>query len=148
MIEEKFVVEMRDLQKQKATPQTVRGMEVSSLSTENIRKNEVEKLLEHIRVRNITFGGLAVYMLLFTFLPWMLSPLSDTISSWGLGIQGIILTLIMLGINVLLDYFALKSPWLQNRALTQMLQVYALICMLITIVLLNQLPEDLFSLAP
>ena len=148
MIEEKFAVEMRDLQKQKSTPQTVRGMEVSSLSTENIRKNEVEKQLEHIRIRNITFGGLAAYMLLFTFLPWMLTPLGETISSWGLGLQSILVTIIMLGINILLHHYIPKSPWLQNRALTQMLQVYALICMLITIVLLNQLPEDLFSLAP
>ena len=123
-------------------------MEVSSLSTENIRKNEVEKQLEHIRIRNITFGGLAAYMLLFTFLPWMLTPLGETISSWGLGLQSILVTIIMLGINILLHHYIPKSPWLQNRALTQMLQVYALICMLITVVLLNQLPEDLFSLAP
>ena len=58
------------------------------------------------------------------------------------------ITLIMLGINCLLRRFSTKSPLLQNRGLAQMLQVYALICMMIALVLLNNIPEDLFTLAP
>ena len=148
MVEEKFVVDMKDLKKQKETPQTVRGMEISSLSAENMRRNKAEKQMEDIRIRQITLGALAAYMIFFTFLSPLLKPFAAAIAACGLGMQAIVTTLIMLGINHLLHRFSGRAPLLQNRALTQMLQVYALICMIIAIVLLNNVPEDLFALAP
>ena len=147
MVEEKFIVDMKDKQRQKEIPQTVRGMEISSLSEENMKRTKAEKILEDIRIRNITIVGLSIYMLFFTFLSWILSPFGSEIASCGLGIQAFSVTLIMLGINWLIHHFEAQAPLLQNRGLTQMLQAYAFFCMLICLIIINEIPEDLFILA-
>ena len=95
----------------------------------------------------IAAGGIAVYLLFFALLYPMLEPVEKNIRAMGLGIQAIVTTFLMLGINSALHLLGPKFPLLQNKALTQMLQVYAFICILIVLVSLNNLPEGIFSLA-
>ncbi len=147
MVEEKFIVDMKDKQRQKETPQMIRGLEVSALSEENMKRTKQEKLLADIRTRNITIGLISLYMLFFTFLSWILQPLSEFISSCGFGLQAFSITLIMLGIHFLIKKYSPISPLLQNKGLTQMLQAYAFFCMIICLIIINEVPADLFTLA-
>lgn len=145
--EERFKGTLNDIRRQKETPQMVRGMEISSLSVENLKKNKQEKALENHKIKNISIGAIIIYMLFFTFLYKILEPLNDVILSMGMGIQTIITTFVMLGINKLVHLYGSKLPMLQNKALTQMLQVYALICIIIALVSLNDIPTNLLDLA-
>lgn len=145
--EERFKETLSDIKKQRETPQMVRGMEVSSLSVENLKKNKAEKKIEDIRLKNISIAFIAVYMVVFTFLFKILEGAENFIREAGLGIQAIITTFVMLGINTLLHKYAEKLPIFQNRAVTQMLQVYALICIIIALVSINNIPQGLLSLS-
>ena len=148
MIEEKFFVDMNDIKKQKETPQKVRGMDIREISVEQMQKNKREKILEEDKIKKITLGGLLAYMLFFTFLSQILMPFADKIRSFGLGIQAILITLFMVGINFVLKKYQNKYPLLQNKALSQMLKAYALFCMIIAFVFLNPIPSGLLDLAP
>lgn len=145
--EERFKETLLGVKKQRETPQMVRGMEISSLSVENLRKNKEEKKIEDTRIRHISYAAIAVYMMFFTFLFKILSPIESLVKEAGLGIQAIITTFVMLGINKALHLGAKKSDLLQNKALTQMLQVYALICTIIALVTIDQIPKGLLELA-
>ena len=145
--EEKFRETLNNVRKQRETPQMVRGMEVASLSVENLKKNKEEKKQEDIKLKHIFWGSAALYMLLFTFLFKILEPAKKIIKDAGLGIQAICITLVMLGINKLFAGYRDKLPMLNNRAITQMLQVYALICIIIALVFINDMPQGLLSLA-
>jgi len=147
MIEEKFTVDMKDKLRQMETPRMVRGMTVSSLSEANMKRTKAEKILKNIRIRNFSILVISFYMLFFTFLSWILNPFTAVIASCGLGIQSFMLTLIMLGIHWLMNKFKSQIPILQNNGITQMLQAYAFFCMLICLIIINDIPDDLFTLA-
>lgn len=99
MAEERFKETLLDVKKQRETPQMVRGMEISSLSVENLRRNKEEKKIEDIRMQHISYAVITVYMLFFTFLFKILSGIEETVREAGLGIQAILTTFVMLGIN-------------------------------------------------
>lgn len=146
MAEERFKETLQDVKKQRETPQMIRGMEVSSLSVESIQKNKKEKKIEDTKLQNISFGIIVVYMLFFTFLFKLLSEIEVSIRAAGIGMQAIVTTFVMLGINQLFHKYGEKLPLFQNKALTQMLQVYALICIIIAIVSINDIPKGLLEL--
>ena len=139
---------MNDIKKQKETPQTVRGMAISDLSVEKLKQSKAEKLIEDEKIKHITWAGIAVYMLFFTFLSQLLKPAAETVTNLGLGIQAIVTTFVMMGINAFFRCYNSKFPLLKNRALTQMLQAYALLCIVIALVSVNNLPPGLLELAP
>ena len=148
MIDEKFSLDMSDIKKQKETPQKIRGMELAELSVEHLQKNKEEKIIEDNKIQKITYAGIALYMLFFTFLSQILQPHAESIADFGLGLQAIVTTFVMMGINHILRHYCDKFPLLKNRALTQMLQAYALLCIVIALVSINNLPSGLLQLAP
>ncbi len=46
-----------------------------------------------------------------------------------------------------LESYRDRMPLFQNKALTQMLQVYALICMIIALVTIDHIPQGLLELS-
>ena len=138
---------MSDLRKQKTTPETVRGLEVESLKAENLEKNKKEKLAFDNKMQLISGAALVIYMLFFAFLYKLLLPAADQILQMGIGLQAIVVTLTMLGINSLFKKYYELLPILKNRTITQMLQVYALICIIIALVSINDIPKNLLDLA-
>lgn len=147
MVEEKFYHDLSDIKKQKETPEMVRGMEVESLKAENIEKDKLEKLAFNNKMQIISGVFLAFYMLFFAFLYKILLPISEAVLSIGLGLQAIIVTLIMLGLNHIFKKYYDVLPVLKSRGMQQMLQVYALICIIIALVSINDIPKNLFDLA-
>ena len=95
----------------------------------------------------ISYAALTAYMLFFAFLYKILTPMAEQILSIGLGLQAIIVTLIMLGINYAINKYYDYLPILKNRAIMQMIQVYALICIIIALVSINDIPQNLLDLA-
>lgn len=147
MIEEKFYHDLSDIKKQKETPEMVRGMEVESLKAENIEKDKQEKLAFNNKMQIVSGGFLIVYMLFFALLYKILLPVSSAVLSAGLGLQAIIVTLIMFGLNHAFKKYYDVLPALRNRAIQQMLQAYALICIIVALVSINDIPKNLLDLA-
>ena len=104
-------------------------------------------MIEDIRMQHISYAVITVYMLFFTFLFKILSGIEETVREAGLGIQAILTTFVMLGINKALHKYRDRMPLFQNKALTQMLQVYALICMIIALVTIDHIPQGLLELS-
>ena len=75
-------------------------------------------------------------------------PFSQDLQEIGLGIQALVATVILSGIHYGFKKYDFIFKALRSTILRDMLQVYALIWLLITIVLVNDLPQDLFTLAP
>ena len=99
-------------------------------------------------MQQLGWGIMALYMLFFAFLFKMLQPFADAIKEIGLGVQAIITTLALLGIHQLFHKFEQDVPLLQNKTIIDMLQVYALICTIIALVSVNDIPKNLLDLAP
>ena len=128
--EDKFLHEMKNIKKQKQTPEKIRGIEIGNLSQEKI-----------------SLFATIVYMLFFGFLYKLLLPIENAITSIGIGAQAIIATLMLFGIHKLINKYKLMIPLLQNKSFTDMLQVYALICTIIALVSINNIPNNLLELA-
>ncbi len=147
MIEDKFYRRLNDIKKQKETPETLRGFELSALSSESIKKvKEAEQALQ-ARQQKIGWGVVAAYLVFFAFLYKILRLFDDEIIALGLGIQAILTTLLMLGINRLFRKYENQLPLFKQKSLTDMLQVYALICIIIALVSINDIPKNLLNLA-
>ena len=142
--EERLKGTLVHVQKQKETPQMLRGMEVSSLSVENFEKNKAEKLSEAQKIKNFTIAGIICYLIFFAALFKIVGSVGSWLKDIGFGMQAVLITLTMFGINRFIKHFKDRLPLLQNRALTQMLQVYAFICILIALLFLNEFPDGLF----
>lgn len=148
IMEEKFVRDMNDLRRQRQTPETIRGIEVSKLSLENVRKDKEEKAAQDTKMQKISWAIVAVYMLFFTFLPALLQYSKAVVLNLNLGIQAIITTFIMVLINRFFRKYGDVFPVFKNKTLTDMLQVYAFICIVIALVSINDIPKNLLDLAP
>ena len=148
MMEEKFTHDMSDIRRQLHTPEKIRGIEVSKLSFENMQKDKKEKAALNTKMQKISWAIIGLYMLFFTFLSPMLKMGSSFFSNISLGIQGIVTTCIMILINRSFHKYSNIFPIFKNKSITDMLQVYALICIIIALVSVNDIPENLLDLAP
>ena len=148
MVEDKFKGTLSDIKKQKESPQTIRGMELEKLKTENVRRDKEEKLARDKKLTYISLSAAILFMVFFAFLYKLLEPWQATITSAGVGIQGIAVVAVMMLINHVFRRYCERLPILKNRAVAQMLQVYALICIIVALVPINQIPLDLLALAP
>lgn len=147
IVEDKFSHDMRDIKKQRETPEKLRGIEVSALSTESVKKNKQQKQAQDTKLLKISAAVIAVYMLLFTFLFKILQNFAEDITTFGLGLQAIVTTFIMIFINRMFHKYENRLPLFKNKGLTDMLQVYALICIIIALVSINDIPKNLLDLA-
>ena len=66
----------------------------------------------------------------------------------GIGTQTILATFTLVAINKIIHKYQKDAPILQNKSITDMLQVYALICMIIALVSTNEISYNLLELAP
>ena len=73
MVEDKFKGTLSDIKKQKESPQTIRGMELEELKTENVRRDKEEKLA---RDKKLTYISLSAAILFMVFLPFYINCLN------------------------------------------------------------------------
>ena len=99
-------------------------------------------------MQRIFYGICVFYLIFFAFLSKLLMPLQSIIQTIGLGAQFLIMIGLLVGLNRLFKKYSGVFALLKNKIISDMLQVYAFIWLLISIVLINDLPRNLFELAP
>ena len=146
-VESKFYKDLSNIKQQKQTPEKIRGIEVTQLSTEKIQAEKEKKHHQNIKRQRMFIIGVVGYLSFFAFLIKMLNPIKDSIKEISIGFQGLIIIFILLFLRKLLNIGAKKFEQLKNKVICETLLVYSFIWMLIALVLLNELPKNLFSLA-
>ena len=146
MIKDKFKMQMDSYKKQKEEPQTVRGMDVKKLATENIvqKKQNQEQIDKFLHYGYYAF--LALFFTFFTFLYKILAPLHGLLQEIGIFAQLILIVLGVSGITMILNRLPQYFPQTKNQSLVSMLRIYAIICLIITFIALNGLSFDIFKL--
>ena len=147
MINEKLKANLNSIKKQQEAPQTIRGVDVASLTTEKI----TQRLQKLENVKFMLHKGyhlfLAVYLLFFSFLFKLIAPFAPLLKEMGIFIQMIFILFAAAGINRLLSLIPQYIPETKNQNILSMLQIYAFICLIITFLSLNNLSFDIFKLA-
>jgi hypothetical protein len=147
-VENKFHKNFDTIKKQKSTPATIRGFEISQLSTEKVQEEKELKQALHLRLQRIFYGLCCAYILFFALLYKAVLPFKEELKTLGLGIQLIAMCSLLYGLKHLIKHYAGIFSELKNSVVGNMLLVYAFIWLLITLVVANDLPRNLFSLAP
>ena len=147
-VESKFSKDLSVIKKQKSDPEKIRGIEVSRLSTEKVREEKEQQHANDVKMQRIFYGAGIFYLLFFALFYKMLLPLKPLLQKAGLGLQFLFIIGVLTGISSLLKKSGNLFKPLKNKIISDMLLVYALIWMLITLVLVNDLPRNLFELAP
>lgn len=147
MVAEKFNAQLNNYKKQQEQPQTVRGMDIKKLATENIvsQKRHKEQLQNYIRWSYYIF--VAVYLLFFTFLYKLLSPFKEILQASGVFVQFMIILLGIFGINKFLQHLPQHLPAMKNANFVRTLQIFAWISFIIAFISLNGIPLKWFMLA-
>lgn len=147
MSEDKFYHEINNIKKQKQTPQKIRGIEVENLANEKITLNKALKKAFESKMQRLSYVIISVYMLIFGFLYKILLPFKGELKTIGIGAQLVLFTFILMTVNRLILKYQEQLHILKNKTLTDMLQVYALICVIIALVSINDIPNNLLELA-
>ena len=146
-VENKFYKDLNNIKQQKQVPEKIRGIEISQLSTEKVKEEKIKKYNQNIKMQRMFVGGLIFYLVFFASLYKVLFPVKSFIKNVSLGFQGLIIIFILMGISKFLRICSKKIEHLTSKVLRETLLVYAFICMIMIMVLLNDIPRELFSLA-
>jgi len=148
IVAEKFKEQVENYKKQQEKPQTVRGLSIKKLSTENLRKSEQEKKQKKNLNNYFLYAALTLYLLFFTFLYKIGDIFKQLLLEAGIFAQLILITLGIIGINRFLAAVAQKVPERKYQNILSMLQIYGYICLIIAFIAVNGLPFEWFRLAP
>lgn len=146
-VEEKLVHQLNKVKQEADGPQKIRGLEISAISSEEVARQKAELAQESKKLTYITLVCFVLYILFFGGLYYILKPFQEQITSWGIGLQALGFLFMMLGVSKLLGKLKRINPFLQNRALYNMLLVYTVFCLIICFISLNHIPLDIFTLA-
>lgn len=147
MVAEKFKSQLEDYKKQQSKPQTVRGLDIKTLATENLaQKKQKEERRANI-VHHGIYAFLGLYIIFFTFLNKLLLPMKEVLSEAGIFVQFIAIILGISAVNSLLPNLEKYLPQnKRNQNILSMLQIYAYICIFIAFFALNSFPMNIFRL--
>lgn len=148
LIDSKFNKKIDELKKQKSEPETLRGIEIEQMNTATIQaQKERIRLLDN--KMQITFIVICIcYFLFFTFLYKIIAPFKENLAHIGLGVQLLAATLILYALTKIFKAAERYFKPLHNKIISNALMVYAFIWIAIALILSNDLPLDLFVLAP
>ena len=148
LIDNKFNRKIDELKKQKAEPETLRGIEIKQMNTATVQAQKEQNRIENNKMM-VLFGGIcAVYLVFFTFLYKILEPAKSFLAEIGLGGQLLTATLVLYGLNKLFKLGEKYFKLLRDKIVSNALLVYAFVWIAIAIIMNNDLPQDLFVLAP
>lgn len=146
-IEEKFKQNMAAVKEEKEMPDKIRGMEITELSIESNERLKKEKRLEFIKLNKLTLAGIIIYLLFFSLISIILSPLQNLLQEAGYFAQLLAIAVLVRLIYKTSDLLATKLPLLRNENLVNMLKVYALINLFIAFLVLNGFDAQFFARA-
>jgi len=145
--EQKFSEKINSLKKEKELPEQVRGIDVSSIDIEKTEQKKFQDQLKKIKIQRLCISGFIVYFLFFSLLYPILSPIKKYITSLGIGIQLLIIAFILIFIRKYLIKISKKAEFDRYTAIIEMMQIFALFCMIITFTVLNGFSSELWLLA-
>ncbi len=146
-IEAKFKSDMEEKRILRQTPKTIRGVEIENISPEKTAAEEKLKHQHLVRLNHFTVLGIVLYTLFFGMLHMFLKPFSSALHDIGIGIQVIIIIAISYGLHQLIKKLKQKLPLFQLAPLPIILEIYAIVCLLITLISINHLPLEIVMLA-
>lgn len=146
MMEEKIKATLNDVKKQFQNPKTIRGVTVENLTPENIAKNKSEQLKKIKIINQISAAAIFIYLLFWSFLYPLLRPFSAQIGKTGIGLQMILLILFMSLIYHGLKKFSPRVPLLNYPAVSAALFIYPLLCIIISLLAIDELPVEMLLL--
>ena len=144
--EEKFKANLTDLRQQLQTPKLVRGVEIEKISPEKIEQDKKLQHQRNIRINYITVGATLLYVLFWSFLYKLEAPFADTLQHVGIGLQLIGIIFIMMLLRRLFEKLTPILPLFIYPTFPMLLQIYALVCMLISLISVNHLPVEMILL--
>ncbi len=145
--EEKVLSTLSSVKSQLSAPRVIRGVELDSISIEQIEKEKETKLKKNKKNNYITLAASSAYVAFWSFFYKATSPLSKILHDMGIGLQAILIIFIMLGINKSLKKLSKRLPFFGNDIFATILQVYALICMIISLFANNNISQEIILLA-
>ena len=145
-VEQKVKQKLQNVKTESQMPAKIRGLEISELSDEKNKELKKQKRLAFIKINKLTSLGLIIYFAFFSSLYFILKPLKDLITSGGYFVQLFMITVIMCLIYRLGNFLSKKLPLLKNDFFLNMMKVYALIILLLSFWLLNDMSGEIFRL--
>lgn len=145
-MEEKFAHNLSEIKKEKESPQKIRGMEISELTTEKTLEHKKEQQKKFIKLNKLALLFIAFQFIFFVSLPFILYPFRETLSQYGYFIQVFFFLLILRVFHLLLKKAENKLPLLKNIILINMLHFYAIINIIICFFVINQLGISVFQI--
>lgn len=146
MMEEKFKSTLIDVKKQASNPKTVRGMSLENLAPEKIASQKKQQLKHLKKINLISSFIIFIYILFWSLLFPIISPLAPHITKIGIGAQLLGITVVMSIIYKLLKKFNTRIPILNNQAVVMALFIYPLLCSIICFFAINDLPIEILLL--
>ena len=149
MVKEKFQSNLDSYKKQQEEEQqTVRGLDIKTLATENIEQQQQDKERRNHLLQNGYYAFIAVYLLFFTFLYKICAVFSEPLRKLGIYWHAIIIILLAAAVNKLLNKLPKYFPNAQNVTIHSMLRIYAFVCLLIAYIAVNGFNAEFFTLTP
>ena len=146
MVAEKLKAQTENYKKQQEEPQTIRGLDIKSLTSENISNQKMAKEKIDSLMHKGIYTMLGVYICFFTFLYKIAALAKDFLQAAGIFAQLIIVIFLICGTNKFLKLLPVYLPQDKSQNIISMLKIFAYICLLIAFVSLNGLPFDLLKL--
>lgn len=147
-VEEKFERKLAAVKEENESPAKVRGMPITEINNEKNQELRRQKQREFIKLHKIALAFVALYFVFWGCLSFMLLPFKNILTSGGWSVQILAMFLVAQGLQGVLSFAQKKLPLLQNQALMNMLLIYAYVNLGLSFVLLNQIGQILFSVAP
>lgn len=147
-IEAKFKSDMREKQLLRQTPKTIRGVEIDNISPEKIAEEKRQKHQKMIKLNHYTAAGIVCYLLFFGMLHLILSPAASLLQQLGIGLQLIAVTGIGWGLHLLMKRLRKTLPLFHYEVLPLILEIYAIVCLIISLIAVNRLPLEIVMLTP
>ena len=146
IVNEKLNASLENYKKQQQEPQTIRGIDVSKISTKKILEEKKNKENITTRLHYLFYVFIFSYLVFFTTLYKLVFPIKEFLENIGISAQVIIIIICTGVINKTLESLKKYIPKLNNPNVISMLQIYAIICLIITLISINSIPLNLFKL--
>jgi len=145
--EEKFKANLSELRQQLQTPRLVRGVEIENISPEKIEQDKLLQKKRNIRLNYITVAVTLLYVLFWSFLHKLEAPFAPALQKAGIGLQLIAIVFIMMLLHALAERLKPRVPLFVYPTFPLLLQIYAFVCMIISLIATNRLPLEILLLA-
>ena len=146
MVAEKLRIQLDNYKKEKEKPQTIHGLDIKTLQTENIALNQQNKeQIKHIK-NYASYTLLVSYLLFFAFSYKLAGIFKEQIINAGIFTQLALITGGIIAINKLLKVIEPVIPEAKKQNIISMLKIYAYICLIVAFVSLGSFTFEFFTL--